>query len=49
MDQMQLGAGLAEYRRVIVLRIIRNVRQPMLHVDAALRTGEYDVATHVER
>jgi hypothetical protein len=43
MNQMHFGAGLAEYGRVIVLRIIRNVRQPMLHVDTGLRTGEYDV------
>jgi hypothetical protein len=33
MNEMQLGAGLADDGRVIVPRIIREVVQPMLHVD----------------
>ena len=48
MNEMQLGAGLADDGRVALLCIIRNVAQPMLHVYAGLRTGEYDVAAHAE-
>jgi hypothetical protein len=49
MNEMQLGAGLADHGQVAVLRIIRNVVQPMLHVYVGLRTGEYDVAAHAEK
>jgi len=46
MNEVGPGAGHTHYGRVMVLLILRHVRQPMLHVHAGLGTPEYDRPNH---
>jgi hypothetical protein len=46
MNEVGLGAGHTHYGRVMVLLILRHVRQPMLHIHPGHGTFEYDRPSH---